>query len=75
MADPNAAARFTLLRQVLDITRAQHDALQDADVERLEQLLEERQALIEQVRELTPADVPTAHQRDRLPGHRAIPRG
>ena len=53
MDNADAAARFRLLRDILDLTRAQQSALEEASIDRFEQLLGERAVLIDQLSVLT----------------------
>lgn len=57
-----AAARFALLRQLFELAREQRQALDTDDLVRFEAILDERQALIDQLTEIDDGE-------DSLPGN------
>ncbi len=49
MVDRTATAKFALLRQIYDLAREQHEALERDSLDRFQQLLDEREELISRV--------------------------
>lgn len=66
-------ARFEVLRDIYDVTRAQRRALEVDDVERFRVLLEERAHLIEQLHELEQQDEALPQNVVTFPGAEANP--
>lgn len=56
MVSEVAAARFALLRQLFDLAREQRQALDTDDLVRFESILDERQALLDQLTEFDDGD-------------------
>ena len=52
MVDRGAAAKFEILRQIHELASAQREALEHDDLDRFQQILDEREELIERLRVL-----------------------
>ena len=73
MVSGAAVAKFALLREIYDLTRAQHRALEEDALHRFEVLLDERQLLIHRLQALAVEDATLPDNLLLFPGAEARP--